>query len=64
MVPLKIRRMPKHSIEDHKLGLEHEHTHADADADHDHEHFDAAPLEDNPIWLQDHVTLSSVGIDI
>ena len=22
------------------------------------------PLEDNPIWLQDHVTLISVGIDI
>jgi ethanolamine utilization protein EutA (predicted chaperonin) len=56
--------MPKHRIEDHKLGLEHSHTHDDADADHDHEHFGAAPLEENPIWLQDHVTLSSVGIDI
>ena len=42
----------------------HEH---DDDADHDHDHFDFDPderLEDNPIWIQDHVTLISVGIDI
>ncbi|GLZ07826.1 reactivating factor for ethanolamine ammonia lyase [Actinomadura sp. NBRC 104412] len=34
--------------------------------DHDHEHDDDAlhPLEDNPIWRQDNVTLHSVGIDI
>jgi len=34
--------------------------------DHDHEHDDEAltPLEDNPIWQQDNVTLHSVGIDI
>jgi ethanolamine utilization protein EutA len=34
--------------------------------DHDHEHDDEAvsPLEDNPIWQQDNVTLHSVGMDI
>jgi ethanolamine utilization protein EutA len=32
---------------------------------HDHDHDDApGPLEDNPIWQQDNVTLHSVGIDI
>ncbi|GHJ42599.1 ethanolamine ammonia-lyase reactivating factor EutA [Streptomyces sp. TS71-3] len=34
--------------------------------DHDHVHDDEAlsPLEENPIWQQDNVTLHSVGIDI
>lgn len=34
--------------------------------DHDHDHDDHAPLplEDNPIWQQDNVTLYSVGMDI
>ncbi|SEK92638.1 ethanolamine utilization protein EutA [Blastococcus sp. DSM 46786] len=33
--------------------------------DHDHDHDDAElPLEDNPIWQQDNVTLHSVGMDI
>jgi ethanolamine utilization protein EutA len=34
--------------------------------DHDHEHDDNAvgPLEDNPVWQQDNVTLHSVGMDI
>lgn len=33
--------------------------------DHDHEHDEPdLPLEDNPIWQQDNVTLHSVGIDI
>ena len=42
------------------------HAHAD-DSDHDHDHDfdpDDGPLEDNPIWIQDHVSLKSVGIDI
>ncbi|WP_346925715.1 ethanolamine ammonia-lyase reactivating factor EutA [uncultured Arthrobacter sp.] len=56
----------------------HEHTHGGVDdgndvvvhsanvPDHDHEHDDDAvlPLEDNPIWQQDNVTLHSVGMDI
>ena len=44
--------------------LVHEH---DEYSDHDHDHFefdDDGPLEQNPIWMQDHVTLVSVGIDI
>src|SRR5881296_3235953 len=47
-----------HSLSDHLLGR---------DADHDHDHFDFdvdERLEDNPIWIQDHVTLVTVGIDI
>ena len=56
---------PKHTIRDHLLGEDHGHSHDGSDADHDHEHFDATlPLEENPIWIQDHVTLESVGIDI
>ena len=55
-----------HNLTDHLLGenLVHEH---DEYSDHDHDHFefdDDGPIEQNPIWLQDHVTLTSVGIDI
>lgn len=37
-----------------------------ASADHHHHHHDEPdlPLEDNPIWQQDNVTLHSVGVDI
>jgi ethanolamine utilization protein EutA len=55
-----------HSLADHTLGEDFTHEHAGV-ADHDHDHFefdDDGPLEQNPIWLQDHVTLVSVGIDI
>jgi ethanolamine utilization protein EutA len=53
-----------HSLADHGLGLDYAHVH-EGDADHDHDHFDVdGPLEDNPLWIQDHVTLVSVGIDI
>lgn len=34
------------------------------DHDHDHDHEAVTPLEDNPIWQQDNVTLHSVGMDI
>src|SRR5215467_6677438 len=55
-----------HSLADHLYGenLAHEH---DEYTDHDHDHFefdDDGPIELNPIWQQDHVTLVSVGIDI
>src|SRR6201997_5116325 len=55
-----------HTLQDHLYGenLVHEH---DEYSDHDHDHFEFdndGPLEENPIWLQDHVTLVSVGIDI
>src|SRR3954447_4817275 len=55
-----------HTLSDHVLGQDFVHEH-DGDADHDHDHFEFdadGPLEDNPIWIQDHVTLTSVGIDI
>ncbi|MCC6777691.1 MAG: ethanolamine ammonia-lyase reactivating factor EutA [Hyphomicrobiales bacterium] len=56
----------KHSLSDHLLGRDFVHEH-EGDADHDHDHFDVdidERLEDNPIWIQDHVTLVTVGIDI
>jgi ethanolamine utilization protein EutA len=56
----------KHTLSDHLLGRDFVHEH-DGDADHDHDHFDIdvnERLEDNPIWIQDHVTLVTVGIDI
>jgi len=53
-----------HGLADHQYGeaLTHRHT---AESDHDHDDFEAdSPLEENPLWIQDHVTLTSVGIDI
>src|SRR4051812_8607170 len=55
-----------HNLTDHLYGENIVHVH-DEYSDHDHDHFDFdndGPLEQNPIWLQDHVTLVSVGIDI
>jgi ethanolamine utilization protein EutA len=43
-------------------GWKHEH---DGYADHDHDEFDMdGPIEDNPLWQQDNVHLTSVGVDI
>jgi ethanolamine utilization protein EutA len=57
-----------HTLTDHLYGqnLVHEH---DEDTDHDHDHDydfedDEMPLEDNPLWRQDNVSLTTVGIDI
>jgi ethanolamine utilization protein EutA len=52
-----------HTLEDHVYGIDLAHTH-DGYADHDHDFPDEVPLEENPIWIQDHVSLKSVGIDI
>jgi ethanolamine utilization protein EutA len=53
-----------HSMGEHTMGLSWAHVHLE-DADHDHDDFDAdVPLEENPLWIQDNVTLISVGIDI
>jgi ethanolamine utilization protein EutA len=53
-----------HTISDHLYGQNLAHEHGD-DADHDHDWVDdEESLENNPIWLQDHVTLNSVGIDV
>ncbi|HET7199623.1 MAG TPA: ethanolamine ammonia-lyase reactivating factor EutA [Burkholderiales bacterium] len=58
---------PAHSLADHLQGRDYEHTHdGDEAVDHDHDHFFDADgrLEDNALWIQDHVSLLSVGIDI
>ena len=52
-----------HTVADHVLGLDLAHTN-DGYADHDHDFPDELPLEENPIWIADHVTLTTVGIDI
>jgi len=51
-----------HTLADHMLGDFYPHDHG-VDADHEHD-FDDGPIEDNPIFQQDHVSLRSVGIDI
>jgi ethanolamine utilization protein EutA len=48
---------------DHRLGADLAHVH-DGNADHDHDDFIDGPIEDNPLWIADNVTLVSVGIDI
>lgn len=57
-----------HSLTDHQYGSDLGHSHdGDAAFDHDHDHDDygdAGSPETNPLWIQDHVTLTSVGIDI
>ena len=54
-----------HSLADHQFGADAGHTHDGDDADHDHDDFgpEGSP-ESNPLWVQDHVSLTSVGIDI
>jgi ethanolamine utilization protein EutA len=49
----------QHSLADHLHGDEHDHDH-DHDADHEHD----SSVEDNAIFLQDNIALTSVGIDI
>jgi ethanolamine utilization protein EutA len=54
-----------HTLADHRLGAELSHVHdGDADHDHDHDDFTEGPIEENPLWLQDRVSLTSVGMDI
>src|SRR6202007_2911757 len=50
-------------LADHANAQNLQHVH-DGDADHDHDYIDEGPLEENPIWVQDHVSLTTVGIDI
>jgi ethanolamine utilization protein EutA len=61
--PNKTPKIPAHTLADHMFGdlMPHEHG---PDADHDHDDIDPGPLEENPIWQQDNVSLRSVGIDI
>ena len=56
-----------HSLADHLHGQEHDHVHdGDDAADHDHDHFfeEQGASGEDALWVQDHVTLRSVGIDI
>lgn len=61
------KTQPPHSLEDHALGWGILHRHSPG-TEHDHDHDDEfqspGSIEQNPIWIQDHVTLTSVGIDI
>ncbi len=54
-----------HSLTEHHgmgPGWTHEH---DGYSDHDHDEFDMdGPIEENPLWMQDNVHLTSVGVDI
>lgn len=53
-----------HTVADHLYGQDLMHEH-EGDSDHDHDWIDENErLEDNPLWIQDHVTLNTVGIDI
>ncbi len=52
-----------HTLGDHRLGADLAHVH-DGYADHDHDDFQDGPIEDNPLWIADNVSLKSVGIDI
>jgi ethanolamine utilization protein EutA len=49
----------RHTLADHVHGVDHDHDH-DHDADHEHD----ASSEKDALWLQDNVSLTSVGIDI
>ncbi len=64
--PPKNPAQKRHRLEDHLQGEDYGHSHAEDEvADHDHDHFENdGLLEDNPLWIQDHVSLRSVGIDI
>ena len=57
-----------HSLTDHQYGADLGHTHeGDGAFDHDHDHDDFGgddSPESNPLWIQDHVSLTSVGMDI
>ena len=56
-----------HSLADHQYGVDFAHTHDEDESDHDHDHDDYGPegsIENNAIWMQDNVSLTSVGIDI
>ena len=56
-------RPKPHTVADHRLASDLAHVH-DGEADHDHDDFVDGPIEDNPLWIADNVTLTSVGIDI
>src|SRR5579859_4433994 len=56
----------KHTLLDHMMGEGGMHSHAEGEFDHDHDHDDVGEhdLENDALWIQDHITLVCVGIDI
>src|SRR5258707_1732864 len=68
LAPMPDNPNPKrpHNLEDHLHGRDYDHRHdGDEAADHDHDHYEAdGRLEDNALWIQDHVSRPSVRIDI
>ncbi len=60
------KKKAPHTLADHRYGSDLEHTHDGEAADHDHDHdlVPAGPLDENALWIQDHLSLVSVGIDI
>jgi ethanolamine utilization protein EutA len=59
-------KKPGHSLADHQYGTDTAHSHEGDEAfDHDHDDFglEGGP-EGSGLWLQDHVSLTSVGMDI
>ncbi len=65
LIPVPDNPKRPHKLEDHLHGLDYDHSHDGDEADHDHDHYEAdGRLEDNALWIQDHVSLLSVGIDI
>ena len=57
---------PRHTLQDHLLGMDPMHTHEDGEADHDHDHDDVGGYDPTAtsLWAQDNINLLSVGIDI
>jgi ethanolamine utilization protein EutA len=56
-----------HTIADHVYGEDYEHSHEGGEGfDHDHDHDDLGPElpGHDPLWMQDNVSLVSVGMDI
>jgi ethanolamine utilization protein EutA len=55
-----------HTIADHVYGEDYEHSHEGEGSDHDHDHDDLGPEVPghDPLWMQDNVSLVSVGMDI
>ncbi len=55
-----------HTLQDHLMGEGGVHSHAEGEFDHDHDHDDMGEWspENDSLWLQDHIELVSVGIDI
>ena len=58
--------LKKHTLLDHLMGEGGLHSHAEGEYDHDHDHDDIGDydVENDSLWLQDHIQLVSVGLDI